>query len=116
MPRAKRGTKARQRRNKILKSAKGYVAGRSKLIRTAIEAVDRAGVYAYRDRKNHKRTMRGLWQIRIGAAARMHEISYSRFISGLKKADVHLDRKILAELAVRQPADFAALATIAKQG
>ncbi len=114
MPRAKRGFKARRRRNKVLKAAKGFVGARSKLIRTATEAVDRAGVYAYRDRKNNKRNMRALWQIRIGAAARLHALSYSRFISGLKKVGVQLDRKVLAELAVRAPSDFAALATMAK--
>lgn len=116
MPRAKRGPKGRQRHNKILKAAKGYVGGRSKLIRTAIEAVDHAGVYAYRDRKVHKRNMRALWQTRIGAATRVGAVSYSRFIHGLKKANIGLDRKILAELALRAPSDFAALVTMTKQG
>lgn len=116
MARAKRGSKARRRRNRLLKAARGYVGGRSKLIRTAIEAVDRAGVYAYRDRKNYKRNMRGLWQIRIGAATRLHNLSYSRFMNGLKKAGIGLDRKVLAELAVRAPEDFGALVSLTRQG
>lgn len=115
MARAKRGTKARARRNKVLKLAKGFVAGRSKLIRTAQEAVDRALAYAYKHRRVKKREMRGLWQTRIGAASKLHQISYSRFMNGLKKAGVVLDRKVLAELAVRDPQDFAKLAALAGQ-
>lgn len=116
MARAKRGFKARRRRNKVLKAAKGFAGGRSKLIRSATEAVDTALAYAYRDRRVKKREMRGLWQIRIGAAARLHALSYSKFMHGLKKAGVSLDRKVLAELAVLSPNDFAAIATVAKQG
>lgn len=116
MPRAKRGFKARRRRNKVLKAAKGFVGGRSKLIRSAMEAVDHALVYAYRDRRVKKREMRGLWQVRINAATRQHALSYSRFISGLKRAGVGLDRKVLSEIAVSHPGDFAALVQVAQQG
>ncbi len=114
MPRARRGFKARRRRNKVLKMAKGYVGGRSRLYRTATESVDRALSFAYRDRKVRKRDFRRLWIVRINAAARQHGLSYSRFISGLKKADVALDRKVLADLAVSDPAGFAAIAEVAK--
>ncbi len=114
MPRARRGFKARRRRNKVLKMAKGYVGGRSRLYRTASESVDRALSFAYRDRKVRKRDFRRLWIVRINAAARQHGLSYSRFISGLKKADVALDRKVLADLAVSDPAGFAAIAEVAK--
>lgn len=113
--RIKRGYKARRRRNKILKLAKGYRGGRSKLIRTASDAVDKALMYAYRDRRQRKRDFRRLWITRINAAARMNEISYSRFINGLKKADVTLDRKVLAELAISDPAGFAQIAALASQ-
>ncbi|MBI4365711.1 MAG: 50S ribosomal protein L20 [Deltaproteobacteria bacterium] len=109
MARVKRGYKARRRRNKVLAQASGYFGGRSRLIRTAQEAVDRALAYAYRDRRTHKRTMRGLWQIRIGAAVKPLNTSYSRFMHGLKQAGVTLDRKVLAELAVAHPQDFAHL-------
>lgn len=115
MSRAKRGTKARARRKKVLKQAEGYVGARSKLIRTAQEAVDHALAYAYTHRKTKKRTMRSLWQVRISAATRAVELSYSRFINGLKKAGVLIDRKILAELAVRAPKDFTALTNLAKE-
>ena len=114
MPRARRGFKARQRRNKVLKLAKGYVGGRRRLFRTAIETVQRALVFAYRDRKVKKREFRKLWIVRINAAAREHGLSYSVFINGLHKASVALDRKILAELAVSDPAGFAAVASVAK--
>lgn len=114
MPRARRGFKARQRRNKVLKLAKGFVGGRRKLFRTAVETVQRALAFAYRDRKLKKRDFRKLWIVRINAAAHENGLSYSRFISGLSKASVALDRKILAELAVSDPAGFAALATLAK--
>ncbi len=114
MPRARRGFKARQRRNKVLKLAKGFVGGRRKLFRTAVETVQRALAFAYRDRKVKKRDFRKLWIVRINAAAHENGLSYSRFISGLNKASVGLDRKVLAELAVSDPAGFAALANLAK--
>jgi large subunit ribosomal protein L20 len=96
-----------------LKLAKGYRGGRSKLYRTAADAVDKALQYAYRDRKARKRDFRRLWIARINAAARMNDLSYSRFISGLKKAGVDLDRKILADLAVSDPKAFSQLASMA---
>ena len=114
MPRAKGGAKTRQRRKKILKKAKGYVGGRSRLYRTAAETVLRAGAFAYRDRKAKKRLSRRLWIARINAACREAGMSYSVFISALKKAGVLLDRKILAEMAVRDPAGFSKLAETAK--
>jgi large subunit ribosomal protein L20 len=114
MPRAKGGAKTRQRRKKILKKAKGYVGGRSRLYRSAAETVLRAGAFAYRDRKTKKRTARRLWIARINAACRAAGLSYSVFISALKKRGVLLDRKILAEMAVRDPAGFAKLAETAK--
>ncbi|HEY7366320.1 MAG TPA: 50S ribosomal protein L20 [Methylomirabilota bacterium] len=110
MPRAKGGSKTRQRRKKILKQAKGYVGGRRRLYRTAAETVLRAGAFAYRDRRQKKRLARGLWIVRINAACRQLGLSYSRFMAGLKKAGIGLDRKILAELAVSDPAAFAKLA------
>ncbi|MBC2744573.1 MAG: 50S ribosomal protein L20, partial [Desulfosarcina sp.] len=100
MMRIKRGFKARRRRQKVLKLAKGFRGGRSKLFRTAVDSVDKALNYAYRDRKQRKRQFRRLWIARINAAARMNDLSYSRFISGLKRADVNLDRKVLADLAI----------------
>ena len=112
MPRVKRGFKARRRRNKVLKAAKGYRGGLSKQFRTASVAVDRAGMYAYRDRRNRKREFRKLWIVRINAAARENGLSYSRLISGLQKAGVTLDRKILADIAVRDPAAFSQLANM----
>jgi large subunit ribosomal protein L20 len=115
MPRVKKAVKSRQRRKKILDMAKGYRGGRGKLLRTAAETVDRALKFAYRDRKVRKRTFRSLWIIRINAAARLHELSYSRFMNGLKKANVILDRKVLASLAVTDPQAFARLAQIAKE-
>ena len=114
MPRAKGGAKTRQRRKKILKKAKGYVGGRSRLYRPAAETVLRAGAFAYRDRKAKKRTARRLWIARINAACRAAGLSYSVFIAALKKGDILLDRKILAEMAVRDPAGFAKLAETAK--
>lgn len=113
--RVKRGFKARQRRKKVLKLAKGFRGGRSKLFRTAADAVDKALMYAYRDRRARKRDFRRLWITRINAAARMNDLSYSKFIYGLKKADVGIDRKVLAELAVSDPAGFAKIAEIAAQ-
>lgn len=114
MPRAKRGFKARRRRNKVLKQAKGYFGGRSKLIRTATEAVEKGLDYAFRHRKEKKREFRALWNVRISAAAKECGISYSRLISGLRKAGVALDRKVLADIAVSHPKDFSALAGMAK--
>ena len=114
MPRVKGGPKTRQRRKKVLKKAKGYVGGRRRLFRTAKETVLRAGAFAYRDRRAKKRRFRSLWIIRINAAARALGLSYSVFMRGLKKAGIELDRKILAELAVKDQAAFAKLAETAK--
>lgn len=111
--RIKRGYKARRRRKKVLKLAKGFRGGHSKLFRTAADTVDRALNFAYRDRKVRKRDFRRLWIIRINAGARMNNLSYSRFICGLKKAEIALDRKILAELAVVDPNAFSQLAATA---
>lgn len=104
--RVKRGFNARRRRNKVLKLAKGYRGARSKLFRTAANAVDKALVYAYRDRKVRKRDFRRLWIARINAAVRGHGLSYSRFINQLKQSNIALDRKVLAELAVSDPGAF----------
>lgn len=111
--RVRRGFKARKRRKKVLKLAKGFRGGRSKLYRTAADAVDKALMYAYRDRKARKRDFRRLWIARINAAARLNNLSYSKFIHGLKVANVELDRKILAEMAVFDPSGFAELAKLA---
>jgi len=111
--RIKRGFKARRRRNKVLKLAKGYRGGRSKLFRTAADAVDKALMYAYRDRRAKKRDFRRLWIVRINAAVRMHGLSYSKFMHGLKTAGIDLDRKVLAELAVSDPDGFAKIAAAA---
>ncbi len=113
--RIKRGFKARKRRKKVLKLAKGYRGGRSKLFRTASDAVDKALMYAYRDRKVRKRDFRKLWIARINAAARIHNLSYSKFIHGLKLAGVELDRKVLAELAISDPSGFAQIANLAAE-
>lgn len=114
MSRVRRGFKARRRRNKILKRAKGFVGARSKLFRSATEAVDRALAYAFTGRKLRKRDFRRLWIARINAAARMNGLSYSRLINGLKKAAIALDRKVLAELAVSDPKGFSSVAEAAK--
>ena len=114
MPRVKRGFKARQRRNKVLKLAKGYRGARSKLFRSATEAVDRALNYAFRDRRVKKRDFRALWITRINAAARINGLSYSKLIHGLKVAKVEIDRKVMADLAVSDPKGFAAIAAAAK--
>ena len=114
MPRVRRGYKARKRRKKILKAAKGYRGGQSKLFKTASIAVDRARMFAYRDRRNRKRDFRRLWIIRINAAARENGLSYSRLMGGLQKAGIELDRKILAEMAVHDPAAFAQVASMVK--
>jgi len=113
--RIKRGFKARRRRKKVLKLAKGFRGGRSKLFRTAADAVDKALMYAYRDRRQRKRDFRRLWIARINAAARLNNLSYSKFIHGLKLAKVDLDRKVLADLAISDPADFAKIAEVAAQ-
>jgi large subunit ribosomal protein L20 len=113
MPRVKRGTKGRQRHKKLLKLAKGNVGGRRKGYRQARSTVEKGLTYAYRDRKVRKRDFRGLWIVRINAAARTHGVTYSRLIAGLKKAGVDLDRKVLADLAVRDPAAFGDLARLA---
>jgi large subunit ribosomal protein L20 len=114
MPRVKRGTKARKRHKKILKLAKGNVGGRRKLYRQARETVERGLVYAYRDRKVKKREFRSLWIVRINAAVRAFDLSYSRFIEGLKKAGIEMDRKVLADIAARDTAAFGAIAERAK--
>ena len=115
MPRVKRGTKRHAKRLKLLKRAKGYRLTKSKLYRSAKESVERALKFSYRDRRARKRDFRSLWIIRIGAAARKHELSYNRFIHGLKQAGIELDRKVLADLAVRDKSGFANLAERAKQ-
>jgi len=113
MPRVTRGFKARRRRNKILKLASGFIGGKSRLYRSAVEAVDRALVYAYRDRRAKKRDFRKLWIVRIGAAAKMNGTSYSKMMGGLKKANVELDRKVLANMAILDPNAFAQVAKLA---
>ena len=113
--RIKRGFKARRRRNKVLKLAKGFRGGHSKLFRTAADTVDKALQYAYRDRRQRKRDFRRLWIARINAAARMNDLSYSKLIHGLKKAGVLLDRKVLAELALSDPSGFSQIAALAGQ-
>ena len=110
MARVKRGVTAHARHKKVLKKAEGYYGRRKNTIRTAKAAVDRAMQYAYRDRKNRKRSFRALWIQRINAAARQHGLTYGRFIDGLGKAGVVVDRKVLADLAVSEPAAFKALA------
>ena len=114
MPRAKGGSKSRQRRKKIMKLAKGYVGGRGRLYRSARETVERGLVFAYRDRRIKKRTFRGLWITRIGAAAKINGLSYNQLINGLKQAGVELDRKVLAEIAVADMAGFGQIAQTAK--
>jgi large subunit ribosomal protein L20 len=115
MPRVKRGTKRRAKRKKILDRASGYFLTKSKLYRSAKEAVERGLKFAYSGRKQKKRQFRSIWIVRIGAAARLHGLSYNKFISGLKKAGVELDRKILADLAVNDDAGFASLVEQAKK-
>ncbi len=114
MPRVKRGNKRANKRKKVLKSAKGFYGAKSKAYRVAKEAVDRALSFAYRDRRQKKRQFRRLWIVRINAAARENGLSYNTFINGLKVAGSPLDRKVLADLAVRDPKAFAALAETAK--
>jgi large subunit ribosomal protein L20 len=114
MARVKRGVTAHARHKKVLKKAKGYREARSRVFRVAKQAVTRAGQYAYRDRKQKKRDFRGLWIVRINAEARVNGLSYSRFIAGLKKAMIELDRKVLADIAVFDKEGFAKLAEQAK--
>ncbi|MBI5893312.1 MAG: 50S ribosomal protein L20 [Deltaproteobacteria bacterium] len=114
MPRVKRAVHAKKKRRKVLSLAKGKRGARGRLYKIAIEAVDRAMAYAYRDRKAKKREFRNLWTARINAAARLNDISYSKFICGLKKANIELDRKVLAEIAVNDPKAFSQIASIAK--
>lgn len=116
MPRAKRGVKARRRRNRILKVASGFRSGRRKIWRRAVEAVHHAWMHAYRGRKQKKRDMRRLWIVRINAAARPHGLSYSRFIHALLQSGIELDRRALAELAVTDPDAFGQVVETAKAG
>jgi large subunit ribosomal protein L20 len=115
MPRVRSNVARLKRKKKIMNAAKGGVGGRSKLYKTAKENVERGLRYAYRDRRRRKRDFRKLWIVRINAAARLHDLSYSRFMSGLRKAGVEINRKVLADLAVRDPAAFGELAEVAKQ-
>ncbi len=114
MPRVKRGVTAHKRHKKVLKAAKGYYGARSRVYRVAKQAVIKAGQYAYRDRRQRKRQFRALWIARINAAARVNGVSYSQLIAGLKKAEIEIDRKMLADLAVHEKASFAAIAEQAK--
>ncbi len=114
MPRVKGGTVTRRRHKKVLKLAKGYFGRKSKIFRPANQAVMKSLSYAYRDRRNKKREFRRLWIARINAAARQNGLSYSRFISGLKKSGVEVNRKVLADLAVHDAEAFSQLATVAK--
>lgn len=116
MPRVKRGVTARARHKKVIAQAKGYYGRRKNVFRVAKQAVTKAGQYAYRDRRQRKRQFRALWITRINAAARTCGLSYSRMINGMKKAGIEIDRKILADLAVRNKDAFAAVAEQAKAG
>ena len=115
MARVKRGSKKTQKRKKVLKAAKGYYGTKKNAYRMAKQAVEKSLAYSYRDRKQRKRNFRSLWILRIDAAARLNGLSYNRLIQGLRKAGSNLDRKVLAELAVREPQTFAELAAVAKQ-
>lgn len=115
MPRVKRGVTARARHKKVLKQAKGYYGARSRVYRVAKQAVIKAGQYAYRDRKQRKRQFRSLWIVRINAAARECGLSYSRFMNGLSKAEIDIDRKVLADIAVNDKEAFAELAKLAQE-
>ncbi|PCJ44651.1 MAG: 50S ribosomal protein L20 [Moraxellaceae bacterium] len=114
MPRVKRGVTARARHKKVLKEAKGYYGARSRIYRVAKQAVIKAGQYAYRDRRQRKRQFRQLWIARINAAARINGINYSRFINGLKKASIEIDRKVLSDIAIHDAATFTLLVEKAK--
>jgi len=116
MPRVKRGVQAHAKHKKVLKKAKGYRGARSKVYRVAVQAVTKAGQYAYRDRRQRKRQFRALWIARINAAARQCDMSYSRFMDGLNKAGIEMDRKVLADIAVHDSAAFSQLAEKAKAG
>ena len=113
--RTTKGAARTRSKKRLFKKAKGFVGGRRKLIRTAKETLVRAGVYAFRDRRNRKREFRKLWIIRINAAVRMHELRYSEFIAGLKKAKIELDRKILADMAVADPQGFEQVVELVKK-
>lgn len=115
MPRVKTNVARLKRKKKIMRAAKGARGGRSKLYKSAKETVERGLRYAYRDRRRKKRDFRQLWIVRINAAARLHDLSYNRFIAGLKTAGVEINRKMLADLAIRDPAAFGELAEVAKQ-
>jgi len=115
MPRVTRGARGARKRKRILKMAEGYQGARGRLLRSARHAVERALQYAYRDRRVRKREFRSLWIVRINAAARTHDITYSRFMEGLRKANVTLDRKVLADIAVHDAEGFAHLVQIAKK-
>jgi large subunit ribosomal protein L20 len=115
MPRVRSNVAHLKRKKKIMRAAKGARGGRSKLYKSAKENVERGLAYAYRDRRNRKRDFRRLWIIRINAACRVHDLSYSRFMNGLRKADVEINRKMLADLAVRDPLAFGELAEVAKK-
>ena len=115
MPRAKGGFKTKRRRKKVLALAKGFYSARSRLFRIATEAVDTALRHAYADRKKKKREFRSLWIIRINAAARAQGLTYGRFISGLKKSGIGLDRKVLADMAINDPQGFGKLVDVARQ-
>ena len=114
MPRARSNVTRLKRKKQVMQAAKGAYGGRSKLWKAAKETVERGWRYAYRDRKNKKREFRRLWIIRINAAARLHDLSYSKFMNGLKLAGIEIDRKVLAVLAIREPAAFEQLASAAK--
>lgn len=114
MPRVKRGVTAHARHKKVLKAAKGYYGARSRTYRVAVQAVTKAGQYAYRDRRQKKRQFRQLWIVRINAAARQNGLSYSKFINGLKRASIEIDRKILSDIAIQDKATFTILVEKAK--
>ena len=115
MARVKRGVVAKARHKNILRQAKGYYGARSRTFKVAKQAVIKAGQYAYRDRRQRKRQFRALWITRVNAAARLHGLSYSRLINGLKRADIQVDRKVLADIAVRDPEAFGAIAEAARE-
>jgi large subunit ribosomal protein L20 len=116
MPRAKGGPKTRQRRKKRIKLAKGQYGAKSRLFRSATESVDKGQTYAYVERRKRKRNFRRLWVARISAAVRAHGLTYSRFMNALKKAEIGLDRKVLSDMAIRDPAGFQKLTDLAKEG
>jgi large subunit ribosomal protein L20 len=115
MARVKAGPRAHARHRKIIKAAKGYYGRRKSCFRTAVQAVEKAGQYAYRDRRNKKRDFRRLWIQRINAAARLHGLTYSTLINGLKLANIELDRKVLSDIAIHNPDDFQAIAAQAQK-